>query len=377
VRPWQLVFYPGHGAAWSVATAVFMHGGWVHLLGNLLYFHVFGPPLEDRLGHVRFLVYFLLLGVGGNLAHGFVSLLGWFGQAGTGVLGASGAIAGVISFCLVRFYDARVEVGWWVFAPLGGQNRAGRTPVPIFVAVVLWLILQVTQTYVATEVGSATSLGAHFGGFFMGLLLALAMGQLKPARDESILARAQRYFRAGNLHAAAGEWAAYLERRPDDEKARLCAARTNQALGQFAAASVDFRRVFRDRVGRRDAAGALDVYRELDRGAGGRVLAPSDLAKVAYYFEKQGDYGAAVDAYKTLYRSYPHHPEGHRALVRIVVLLHGKAGRAREARRFLDEARHILPAGSGWREFLEREFKWAAGDGGVPAAGPAATLPRR
>ena len=50
VDPWRFVFYPGDGPPWTVTTAVFMHAGWFHLLGNLLYLHVIGPPLEDRLG---------------------------------------------------------------------------------------------------------------------------------------------------------------------------------------------------------------------------------------------------------------------------------------------------------------------------------------
>ncbi len=129
--PWELVFYPGNGAPWTAVTALFLHGSWVHLLGNLIYFYVFAPPLEDRLGSFPFLIYLLILGVFGNLVHGLFSLMGWLGQGGMGVLGASGAIAGLLAFSLVRFYDSRVEVGWWVFATLGGQNKAGKTRITI------------------------------------------------------------------------------------------------------------------------------------------------------------------------------------------------------------------------------------------------------
>ena len=197
VRPWSLVFYAGASPAWTAVTAVFMHAGWLHLLGNLIYLHVFAPPLEVRLGRPRFLLYFVMMGVGGNIAHGLVSAFGWLGQGGVGVLGASGAIAGLLGFSMIRLYDARVQIGWWVLAPLAGQNRAGRTPVPLVAAVGLWLVLQMVQTLAATEAGTTTSFAAHFGGFATGIFLALALSQLGLGRAESVRLRAERYFAAG------------------------------------------------------------------------------------------------------------------------------------------------------------------------------------
>lgn len=367
VHPWRLVFFPGYGWPWTVVTALFLHASWFHLLGNLLYLGVFGPPLEDRLGRFRFLVYFLMIGVGGNLAHGAVASAGLFGQAGLGVLGASGALAGLLAFSLVRFYGARVAIGWWVFAPLAGQNRAGKTMVPVGVAALLWLGLQVVQAVTATETGATTSFGAHLGGFAMGLFLALVLGHLGPARIEAARARAEEYFRRGELHAAVGGWSEYLELCPADEEARLVQAHLQIATGQWTPAAETFRDVFRARVAAGDADGALQVYREADRAGGLRLLDPADLARAAYYFEKRGDDVAALDAYRNLYFTHPDHPEGHRALVRVIVLHHGKVPHRGEARRFLEEARHRLPPG-GWREFLEREFRLSESDaGGVPA----------
>ena len=372
VRPWSLVFFPGNEAPWTVVTAVFLHLGWLHLLGNLVYFHVFGPALESRLGGPRFLVYLLMMGVAGNTVHGVVAAMGWLGQGGLGVLGASGAIAGLLALSLVRFYDARVQVGWWVFAPLGGQNRAGRSEVPVAVAVGAWLLLQVVQAVVASETGSTTSFGAHFGGFAMGLLLGLAMGQFREARAESRAAAARRYQRRGQVHAAVGAWLEYLALLPGDEEARLELARARALAGQHAAAGADYRWVFNRLVGRGDVPGALAVHREVERGPGALVFRPDELARVAYYREKTGDERGALDAYESLFWSYPDHPEGHRALVRVIVLLHGKLADPARSRRFLAEAAHRLPRG-GWRSFLEREFSLAPAPHAGPAAPPAPT----
>ncbi|MCP4572490.1 MAG: rhomboid family intramembrane serine protease [bacterium] len=370
-HPWNLVFFPGYGAPWTVVTALFLHASWFHLAGNLLYLGVFGPPLEDRLGSVRMLVYFLIIGVGGNLVHGAVASAGLFGQAGLGVLGASGALAGLLSFSLVRLYGARVTVGWWVFAPLAGQNRAGRTHVPIAVAALLWLALQVVQAATATETGATTSFGAHLGGFAMGLFLALALGHLAPARMEAARARAEGYFKGGELHAAVGAWSEYLELCPADEEARLARAHLQIGTGQWTPAAETFRDVFRSRVGDGQADAALQVYREADRAGGLRLFAPEDLARAAYYFEKQGNHAAALDAYRNLYFTHPDHPEGHRALVRVIVLHHGRVRHRGEARRFLEEAQRRLPPG-GWRDFLEREFRLSesVGDGVPVPTGP-------
>ena len=145
--PWDWVFFPGNSRAWTVATAIFLHGSWLHLLGNLLYLHVLAPPLEERLGRPALLGLVLVLGVGGNLAHGLASALNLFGQGGLGVMGASGAIAGLMALTMLRLYSARVVIAWWLFAPIGGQNKVGRTPVPVLWAVPLWILLQVAQEW--------------------------------------------------------------------------------------------------------------------------------------------------------------------------------------------------------------------------------------
>jgi membrane associated rhomboid family serine protease len=365
VQPWDLVFVPGNNAPWTVVTAVFLHAGWLHLLGNLVYFHVFGPPLEDRLGGRRFALYLVMFGACGNLVHGVVASAGWFGQAGVGVLGASGAIAGMLSFSLVAFYDARVQVGWWLFAPLGAQNRAGRSAVPVVLAVAVWLGLQVVQALVATETGSSTSFGAHFGGFAMGLALAAGMGQFSVARAEARAARARRYFARGEPHAAVGEWLEYLELNPDDDAARLELARARQLTGDAETAAAELVDVFRRRVDAGDVDGALAVHAEIARGPGLEVFAPDDLAKVAYYREKKGDLAGACETYEELFLAHPDHPEGQRALVRVIVLLHGKLADPARAGMFLAEAYGRLPRG-GWRHYLEREFRIGSTYGAEP-----------
>ncbi len=356
--PYELVFYPGGGSPLAALTAIFLHAGWMHLLGNLLYLHVFGPPLEDRLGHGKFLVYFLIMGVGGNLAHGLTSALDLLGQGGTGVMGASGAIAGLLAFSLVRFHDSRVEVAWWVLAPLGGHNKAGRSRVPLAAAVGFWLLLQIVQALLASETGANVSFGAHFGGFALGLVLALLMGELEAGRIEALGARAERYFRDGHFHAAVGAWTEFLVRSPGDLTAKLELARAQKLCRQDGESLDNFRKVFEILLSSGRVPEALEVFNEAGRGRDGGWLTPADLAKVAYFKEKQLDYTGALNAYRQLHEAYPQHPEGQRALVRVIVLYHGKLADQRQAHQWLQRAWYQMPPGS-WREYLEREFRLA------------------
>ena len=175
----------------------------------------------------------------------------------------------------------------------------------------------------------------------------MILGQFKEARAESRAATARRYHRRGQFHAAIGAWLEYLELVPTDEEARLELGRLRCQAGQIAAAGGDYRWVFNRCVDRGDVGGALEIHREAARGPGERIFAPEELAKVAYYREKLGDDTGALDAYESLFWSYPDHPEGHRALVRVIVLLHGKVADPPRARDFLAEAWRRLPRAAG------------------------------
>lgn len=362
INPASLVFYPGNGHLYTVVTAIFLHSGWLHLTGNLVYFHVFGSALEQRLGRGTFLAVFLILGIFGNLAHGLVAALGWFGQYGVGVLGASGGIAGLLGMSLVRFRFSQVEVGWWLFAPLLGQNRVGRTPLPVPAAVGAWFLLQVVHSLVAAETGAAVSYGAHFGGFVLGLVLAMALGQWRQGTEEGHVQKARRYFRQGAYHAAEGEWVAYLERQPMDLEARLQLARTRLLTGQTVPAEEGLRQVFAYLMKNGEVSRALEVFAEARRADLVSLYGPAELARVAHNQEKQFDIRESARTLALLFHRFPRSAEGQRALVRLVMLHMGKLDDREGLRHWIETARRYLPEG-GWREFLESELKAAGGPG--------------
>jgi membrane associated rhomboid family serine protease len=145
----------------TLVTSMFMHGGIAHLLGNMLYLHVFGDNVEDALGHARYLLFYLLCGVLAGLAH--VATAAFLGKGGLiPSLGASGAISGVLSGYVVLYPRRRVRV-LWLYSLLD---------VPAIVAIGVWFLFQlVSGLGMLGGADTGVAYGAHIGGFLAGLLL--------------------------------------------------------------------------------------------------------------------------------------------------------------------------------------------------------------
>lgn len=150
----------------TLLTSMFMHGGWGHLIGNMLYLYIFGDNLENRMGHGRYLAFYLLCGLLASLAHVYGSYL-TPAISSIPSLGASGAISGVLGGNLLLFPGRKVNalLGWMV------------VQVPVLVALGLWIVFQVISglgMLGGEAEGGGVAYGAHIGGFLAGLLLVKA-----------------------------------------------------------------------------------------------------------------------------------------------------------------------------------------------------------
>ena len=150
----------------TLLTSMFMHGGIAHIFGNMLFLFIFGDNIEDRIGHFRYLIFYLVCGVLAGLAHVFTTALFAGSEANLLVpsLGASGAISGVLGAYLLLFPMRRVVVliSWFV------------TAVPAFIAIGLWFVFQLISGLGMLGSGSAqggVAYAAHIGGFIAGLSL--------------------------------------------------------------------------------------------------------------------------------------------------------------------------------------------------------------
>jgi membrane associated rhomboid family serine protease len=163
---WGLV--PANPRAVTWLTSLFVHAGFLHLLGNLLFFYLSGPFIEDAFGRPLFLVLYLASGAVANLAH-LVS----FPHSQAPLIGASGAIAGIMGAFLVRFATRKIRFFYFYFFFL---IRSGTVELPAWIVLPLWLAQQLFFAGLTAESGVAYR--AHVGGFVFGFLFAFVIKQL-------------------------------------------------------------------------------------------------------------------------------------------------------------------------------------------------------
>src|SRR5207302_1541066 len=148
----------------GIFVSMFLHGGWLHLLGNMLYLWIFGDNVEDRLGHFRYLLFYLLAGAAAGLTQ---VALNPTSQLPT--VGASGAIAGVLGAYLVTYPRARVLT----FVPL--FFLPWFVEIPAFAYLIFWFLLQLLEGLGSLGAPVAETGGvavwAHVGGFIAGVVL--------------------------------------------------------------------------------------------------------------------------------------------------------------------------------------------------------------
>ena len=147
----------------TLFTSMFMHAGWVHLGGNMLYLWIFGDNVEDRFGSTKFILFYLLCGLGATFAQLMFSL-----ESNIPNLGASGAIAGVLGAYILMFPQGSVRV-------LQGQRII---QVPALIVIGLWIVLQLFNgigSISAADTGGVAYM-AHVGGFVSGFVLTYLLG---------------------------------------------------------------------------------------------------------------------------------------------------------------------------------------------------------
>ena len=158
------------GGLLPLITSMFLHGGFMHLLGNMWFLWIFGDNIEDELGHVKFLLFYLTCGMLATLAHFAAEP-----SSTIPLVGASGAIAGVMGAYLVRFPRSRVTV----LLPL--VIIWTTVQLPAFVMLLYWFTIQLLNG--TTDASGGVAWWAHVGGFAIGAVLALYLNRGRPRRS--------------------------------------------------------------------------------------------------------------------------------------------------------------------------------------------------
>ena len=153
----------GPGRAWfTVLSSMFLHGGWFHLIGNMWFLWIFGNNVEDSMGHLRFLVFYVLCGLVAALAHVYTDA-----SSALPMVGASGAISAVMGAYVVLYPRARVDTLFFflIFIRI--------IPLPAWVMLGYWMAIQVFSSIADPGSGGGVAYLAHIGGFLAGALLIM------------------------------------------------------------------------------------------------------------------------------------------------------------------------------------------------------------
>ena len=170
---------PAHLRPVTIVTSMFLHGGWSHIVGNMLFLWAFGRSLEDALGHTKFLAFYMVCGIAAGIAH---VAFNYYSSMPT--VGASGAIAGVMGGYLIKFPRARIHTLIFVLFFLTTAD------IPAAFILVYWFVMQLFSGYGSIAHTNVTDSGvawfAHVGGFITGMILVNLMGtraRYFPRRD--------------------------------------------------------------------------------------------------------------------------------------------------------------------------------------------------
>jgi len=352
-----LTFQPLSPSLATSLTHVFLHGGYFHLIGNFVYLVVFGRAVEDRFGPFKFYVIFAASAMAGAYTHLVMTSVFTPEYLSYGVIGASGATSGILGAYMVRLYYSRVAIAYWIFMPLQGVNRTGKTFLPVIGAVLFWFLLQGVQTVIQYGMGGMRiAYGVHIGGFAAGMALAALFGGFADARVEKRLVKARRHFAAADWFAAEAEYIDYLALDGEDALVHAELARTHICGGDKVRSRVTYARAVELHMeqGQRNLAEA--VFNEAMRQLPNFVLPETLQLNLACGFEQTLKFRAAVDAYELFVWKYPESPEAPFALLRMAALLERRFTKPWEAlacyRRLVDGY-----AADRWAEFARAEME--------------------
>ena len=150
----------------TIITSMFVHGGFMHLIGNMLYMWIFADNIEDSLGKVKFLIFYILCGIGAAMAQVFTDT-----NSQIPMVGASGAIGGVLGAYLVNYPKAKILV----LIPFGFFSQIIK--IKALYVLFFWFILQFINSALTNSNGGGVAFAAHIGGFISGVILILFLNK--------------------------------------------------------------------------------------------------------------------------------------------------------------------------------------------------------
>lgn len=248
-------------------SCMFLHGGFLHILGNMLFLFLAGIAMEDAWGRVFYALFYLAAGIAATATHAFTAP-----DSKVYLVGASGAIAGLMGAFMVRYFKARIKFFYFIIF------RAGTFKAPAYVMLPLWIALELKDTFLHPDSdGGGVAFWAHIGGFFFGAVVGALVhysglgrrlepkntGRAASFGTGNAIHEAIAHMQDGESEDAVRKLKQRLEAVPSDDRACLALAKVYGQLGQRQAEIATFLRLIRLLLQKNQPGEALQAYASL------------------------------------------------------------------------------------------------------------------
>lgn len=354
----KYAYIPAHPTLVSMITASFLHGGWLHIIGNMWFLWLAGAVLEDTWGRLIYPAFYLIAGVLAFLVHGMVNV-GSF----TPTIGASGAIAGLMGAFLVRFPTTKIEMGYLFF------YRFYRFKMAAYWLLPLWLLIEIL--YGSTGLSAGVAHWAHIGGFAFGALIAVAIRKtgLEQIAEKGIqeqiswvshplLVQAGEQMEKGELDPAAATLQKLLQEKPDSMDAYRMLQRIYWQKSDLPAHRDALAKLMSLEIKANDHEGALQTCQDF-RNSGGEKLPVALWLDFCRQLETQPDVSRAADEYVELAQAYPAEKQGLLAQMAAGRIYLKRMDRPAEALRWFEAAQASSIPHASWQATIDRGMEEA------------------
>lgn len=330
IDPFALGFVPAAPNPLTLISSMFVHSGFMHLAGNMVFLWVFGGHAENALGVKRYLLVYLSAGVGSDLLHTGICAMGPADMLEIPLLGASGAIMGVVALFALRYRKVRVQFWYFILFRMGTFELSA-----LWTAIMYFVIDLGSGLLSLGNSDGGTAHWAHVGGFFAGAIWAFAGGSFKEGVTEEHREHVDDLFQSGAQLTALREAEKHLRNDPADAELRAQAARTYQANGEPQRAARHWGRALEVWVAHGQLEEAAAEF-EYMRGRYDAALYPPDmLVRMGQVLERAGRYDTAILACRDVLAAHPSSPQAPAAALQAGLV-------ARYRKQDLDLARRYL-----------------------------------
>jgi membrane associated rhomboid family serine protease len=359
---YQYGLVPSNIQWYAFLTSIFLHGGLMHLLGNMFFLWLCGCNIEDLWGRIVYPIFYLIGGLAGTLGHVLVSP-----NATQPLIGASGAIAAVMGAFMVRLYDTRIKFFYffWIFFVI----RWGTFLAPAWIMLLLWLLENLAFGLVSSHFGGGgIAYWAHVGGFIFGAIVAATLKltgveekYLAPAIEKKIgvfkqhpkMVSGIEKLDKGRVDAALMDFKAALRDDPQDVDARHQLAEAYKRKNQPDLAQQEMKNLMALYLRKNQSDLAAQTYLEL-KGLNPPWLPDTkDAFPIAQALEKQEFFAQALEVYYALYKNNPAGPLAVRSLIKCGNLLNEKMGQPQQACQALETAKNLAGNDPIWSKQIE------------------------